>query len=90
MATTAAADQNQLSYDRGPIAPALLEMTIGANFAVTASQCESRDALVDVRSGRRWSYAQLLADVRQLATGLVRAGIGRGDRVGIWAPNRWE
>jgi fatty-acyl-CoA synthase len=25
-----------------------------------------------------------------LATGLVRAGIGVGDRVGIWAPNRWE
>ncbi|WP_117388613.1 AMP-binding protein [Mycobacterium marinum] len=90
VATTAAADQNQLSYDRGPIAPALLEMTIGANLAATASQCESRDALVDVRSGRRWSYAQLLTDVRQLATGLVRAGIGRGDRVGIWAPNRWE
>jgi fatty-acyl-CoA synthase len=28
--------------------------------------------------------------VRRLATGLVRAGIGVGDRVGIWAPNRWE
>jgi fatty-acyl-CoA synthase len=28
--------------------------------------------------------------VRRLATGLVRAGIRVGDRVGIWAPNRWE
>jgi fatty-acyl-CoA synthase len=25
-----------------------------------------------------------------LATGLLAAGIGAGDRVGIWAPNRWE
>ncbi|MEO8816135.1 MAG: AMP-binding protein, partial [Mycobacterium sp.] len=36
---------------------------------------------------RRWTYAQLLADVRRLATGLRRAGVGAGDRVGIWAPN---
>ena len=28
--------------------------------------------------------------MRRLATGLLRAGIGIGDRVGIWAPNRWE
>jgi fatty-acyl-CoA synthase len=32
----------------------------------------------------------LLVSVRRLATGLVRAGIGAGDRVGIWASNRWE
>ena len=25
-----------------------------------------------------------------IATGLLRAGIETGDRVGIWAPNRWE
>ncbi|OBG29744.1 AMP-binding protein [Mycobacterium sp. E3198] len=79
-----------LSYERGPSEPALLETTIGANLAATAAQHAQRDALVDVAAGRRWSYAELLADVRRLATGLVRAGIGRGDRVGIWAPNRWE
>ncbi|MCV6985621.1 AMP-binding protein [Mycobacterium shinjukuense] len=65
-------------------------MTIGANLAVTAGAYPQRDALVDVAAGRRWSYAELLADVRHLATGLIRAGIGAGDRVGIWAPNRWE
>ncbi|BBX74394.1 AMP-binding protein [Mycobacterium shinjukuense] len=79
-----------LSYDRGPTTPGLLEMTIGANLAVTAGAYPQRDALVDVAAGRRWSYAELLADVRHLATGLIRAGIGAGDRVGIWAPNRWE
>jgi fatty-acyl-CoA synthase len=79
-----------LSYDRGPTEPGLLETTIGANFAETAAQCADRDALVDVATGRRWSYAELLSAVRRLATGLVGAGIGAGDRVGIWAPNRWE
>ena len=78
------------SYDRGPSKPALLETTIGANFADTAAKYSHRDALVDVWAGRRWTYAELLTDVRRLATGLLRAGISTGDRVGIWAPNRWE
>nr|WP_242657204.1 AMP-binding protein [Mycobacterium talmoniae] len=78
------------SYARGETHPALLEATIGANLAATAARFPQRAALVDVAAGRRWSYAELRADVRRLATGLVRAGIGPGDRVGIWAPNRWE
>ena len=79
-----------LSYDTGACEPGLLETTIGANFAETAAEYSDRDALVDVRAGRRWSYSELLSAVRRLATGMVRAGIGAGDRVGIWAPNRWE
>ncbi|OBI86045.1 AMP-binding protein [Mycobacterium sp. 1245805.9] len=79
-----------LSYDRGPSDPPLLETTIGANLAATVAEHPHRDALVDVAAGRRWSYAELLASVRRLATGFVRAGIRPGDRVGIWAPNRWE
>jgi fatty-acyl-CoA synthase len=90
LTTTEAANRKSLSYERGPSAPPLLETTIGANFAATATRFGSRDALVDVAAGRRWCYAGLLADVRRLATGLLRAGIGAGDRVGIWAPNRWE
>ncbi|MFV8320546.1 AMP-binding protein [Mycobacterium sp. 23] len=90
MATTDAAERKPLSYERGPAVPALLETTIGANLADTATTFGSRDALVDVAAGRRWNYTEFVADVRRLATGLLRAGIGVGDRVGIWAPNRWE
>ena len=90
MAATGAADPNPLSYDRGSSDPPLLETTIGANFVASATKWAHGDALVDVRAGRRWSYAELLVSVRRLATGLGRAGIGVGDRVGIWAPNRWE
>lgn len=82
--TTALAE---LSYARGETEPALLEQTIGAALAAAAGAYPDRDALVDVPSGRRWSYAELSADVRRLASGLLRAGIGAGDRVGIWAPN---
>jgi fatty-acyl-CoA synthase len=89
VAAAGAAD-NPLSFDRGPSKPPLLETTIGANFADIAAKHAQRDALVDVAAGRRWSYAELLVSVRQLATGFLRAGIGAGDRIGIWAPNRWE
>jgi fatty-acyl-CoA synthase len=67
-----------------------LETTIGADLAATAARYPARDALVDIAAGRRWSYAEFLADVRRMATGLIRAGVSTGDRVGIWAPNRWE
>jgi len=86
----AGAAHNPLSSDRGPSKPPLLETTIGANFADNAAKHAQRDALVDFAAGRRWSYAELLGSVRRLATGFLRAGIGVGDRVGIWAPNRWE
>ncbi len=38
-------------------------------------------------SGRRWTWSELGADVDAVARGLVAAGIEKGDRVGIWAPN---
>ena len=90
MAAARAVDRNPLSYDQGPSKPPLLETTIGANFADTATKYAHSDALVDVRAGRRLRYAELMDSVRRLATGLVQAGIRVGDRVGIWAPNRWE
>ncbi|GAB3016082.1 AMP-binding protein [Mycobacterium bourgelatii] len=90
MAATEAAGRDPLSYDRGESTPPLLETTIGVNLAATVDKWPQHDALVDVRAGRRWTYAEFLTDVRRLATGLTRAGIGEGDRVGIWAPNRWE
>ncbi len=76
-----------LSHAAGPTDAPLLEQTIGANLDATVDRFPDREALVDVPSGRRWTYAELRADVDAVALGLVDAGIGRGDRVGIWAPN---
>src|SRR6202034_1361473 len=66
---------------------ALLGDTIGQNFDATVRAYGDRDALVDRLAGRRWTYAELAADVDALALGLLGMGIGKGDRVGIWAPN---
>ena len=67
--------------------PALLEQTIGDNLDATVARVPDRDALVDRATGMRMTYAELGAEVDRLARGLVGAGIGKGDRVGIWAPN---
>ncbi|CAM5569598.1 fatty-acyl-CoA synthase [Streptomyces avidinii] len=68
----------------------LLRETIGDNLDRTVRRFPGRDALVDVAAGRRWTYAELAADVDALALGLLDLGIVRGERVGIWAPNRAE
>jgi len=76
-----------LSYSSGESATALLGDTIGGNFDATVRAFGGREALVDRAAGRRWTYAELAADVDALALGLLSRGIGKGDRVGIWAPN---
>ncbi|ORA63690.1 AMP-binding protein [Mycolicibacterium elephantis] len=75
------------SYAAGPTEVPLLEETIGANFERTASAHPGVEALVDVSSGRRWTYAELNTEIDVVARGLMASGIGAGDRVGIWAPN---
>lgn len=75
------------SYAAGETTPALIEETIGENLARVAAEHADREALVEVATGRRWTYAELDRDVDALARGLIGAGIAKGDRVGIWAPN---
>ncbi|MEW5531173.1 MULTISPECIES: AMP-binding protein [Streptomyces] len=78
------------SYASGVCEVPLLGDTIGENLDRTVRRFPDRDALVDVAAGRRWTYAELAADVDALALGLLDLGIVKGDRVGIWAPNRAE
>jgi fatty-acyl-CoA synthase len=80
-----------LSYSSGESVTPLLGDTIGGNFDATVRAFGDREALVDRAGGsgsaRRWTYAELAADVDALALGLIELGITKGDRVGIWAPN---
>ncbi|MBC7631396.1 AMP-binding protein [Aeromicrobium sp.] len=75
------------SQTAGDTDAALIEETIGANLCATVTAHGDREALVDVPSGRRWTYAELLAEVDAVALGLLDLGVVKGDRVGIWAPN---
>jgi len=75
------------AYAKGESEPQLLEETIGANFERTVARFSTAEALVEVRSGRRWNWNELNAEIDALAKGLIAAGLQAGDRVGIWAPN---
>ncbi|MDR2983518.1 MAG: AMP-binding protein, partial [Nocardiopsaceae bacterium] len=76
-----------LSYSHGASASPLLGETIGANLGRVAAAHPDSEVLVDVPTGRRWTYAAFDAETDTLARGLIAAGLAAGDRVGIWAPN---
>jgi fatty-acyl-CoA synthase len=77
----------QVSYSDGASAVPLMGETIGDNLRRIAVTYAASEALVDVPTGRRWTYAQLDADTDTVGVGLLALGINKGDRVGIWAPN---
>jgi len=79
-----------LSYAHGSGAVPLLGETIGENLRRTVEHFPDRDALV-VRSQRyRATYRQLWDETTVVARALLASGVAAGDRVGIWAPNRYE
>jgi fatty-acyl-CoA synthase len=75
------------SYSSGTSTVPLLGDTIGANLDRTAARVGDHEALVECATGRRFSYPQFVAEVDAVALGLDALGVGKGDRVGIWAPN---
>ncbi|MDQ6606135.1 MAG: AMP-binding protein [Actinomycetota bacterium] len=79
-----------LSYANGAAERPLLGETIGHNLERTAARVPDRDALVSCHQGLRYTYAEFNAAVDLLACGMLAAGLGQGDRAGIWSPNRAE
>jgi fatty-acyl-CoA synthase len=75
------------SYSSGTSTVPLLGDTIGANLDRTAARVGDHEALVECSTGRRWGYPEFVAEVDACALGLHALGVGKGDRVGIWAPN---
>jgi fatty-acyl-CoA synthase len=75
------------SYSHGTSATPLLGETIGENLRRIAAEFGGSEVVVDVPTGRRWTYRQFDTDTDALARGLLGAGIEARDRVGIWAPN---
>ena len=78
------------AYVVGRIQPALEEITISEFFARTVSRNRDSEACVFCQSGERWTWSQLSQKVDQLAAGLLALGVYKGDRVGIWSPNKPE
>src|SRR5437588_10830665 len=78
------------SYAHGASSLPLLGETIGENLRRTVDQHGDREALVVRQQGFRASYRELWELTSRCARGLLARGVKKGDRVGIWSPNRYE
>jgi fatty-acyl-CoA synthase len=78
------------SYAHGVSSVPLLGETIGENLRQTVEKFGDREALVVRHQGYRATYRELWEAVGLAARGLLARGVRKGDRVGIWSPNRFE
>ena len=80
----------QWSYTSGTSDTPLLGLTIGDMFDATAATYPDQPALISRHQNIRLTYRELQAQVNQCARALLHLGITKGQRVGIWSPNRAE
>ena len=78
------------SYVVGDKRPSLRYATIPDTLRETVSRHGPRDAVVLPGERKTLSYHDLDREVDALASGLLALGLEKGDRVGIWSPNRIE
>jgi fatty-acyl-CoA synthase len=79
-----------LSYVHGASSVPLIGETIGSHFDRIVAAHGNNDALVSRHQGRRYTYRELHAEVERCARGLLAIGVAKGERVGVWSPNRAE
>ena len=84
------AERKVPAYAHGAVPVPLLGETIGANLERTAGEHPDRLAMVSRHQDVRLTYAEYDAEIDRVACALLDAGIERGDRVGLWSPNRVE
>ena len=78
------------SYTSSTADKPLLGMTIGDMLDRTAERFPNNDALVCLHQDIRWTYKEFVETVNEAARAFMAIGVKRGDRVGIWSPNRYE
>ena len=67
-----------------------INSTMGDMLDRQVERFADRDALVNVETGERYSYAEFRDEVERVARGLMALGIEKGQHVGIWATNYTE
>ena len=82
--------RNGLAHVIGDTSQPLWIEPIPVAFKRTVAAHGGREAAVFVEQGVRYTWAELDREVDALAGGLLKLGLEKGDRVGIWSPNRYE
>lgn len=65
----------------------LVDQTIGQSVGEAAKRWPDRVCLVAYPQNVRLTFSECIRRGDRLAAGLLKLGLKRGDRVGIWAPN---
>ena len=86
----ALAPRGGISHVVGDRSEPLLDVTIPVQLARTVQRFGDREAAVFSAEGTRLTWREFAAEVDRLAAGLLALGLEKGDRVGIWSPNRRE
>ena len=79
-----------LSHVIGDQSNRLLNVTLPEFFNYTRQKYGQCEAVVFSQFNMRWTYSELLDKCDEFAAGLLALGLYKGDRVGIWSPNRAE
>ena len=87
---TMIAPLNNRSYVRGASDVPLKYITIPEMLHDAVSRFGWRDAVIFPEQNRVLSYYDLGREVDKLAAGFLALGLKKGDRTGIWSPNRLE
>jgi fatty-acyl-CoA synthase len=82
--------QGTHSYVAGATTEVLRFLTLPQQLDKTVGRHGPRDAAIFEAENLRLSWHDLKARADDLAAGLLALGLRRGNRVGIWAPNRHE
>ena len=82
------APRDGLSRVIGDAEPPLSNATIGQFLDAAVARFADRSAVVFREQGVRRSWREFQSDVDRTAAGLLALGLAKGDRVGIWSPNR--
>lgn len=80
----------KLSYSHGVSDIPLKGETIGESLKKTVEKYGDYEALVVPFQDYRATYKEFWDQVGEVSKSLMSFGIMRGDRVGIWSPNRFE
>lgn len=80
--------KNNVSYVRGPTEPPLVNSTVPQLLQNSVSRHGLKDALIF--PNHRLTYCDFDKAVDELALGFLAIGLDKGDRLGIWSPNRLE
>lgn len=79
-----------LSYAAGAVDEPLIEEPIHRFLERMAARFPDTEAVVSRHQDARFTYSAFFREVDRLARGLLALGVGKGERVGIWAVNNVE